>query len=284
MMSTNGDSRAAAPNLADPSGDRIASLSPSLAGACLSASGGPAYELKFLLNDDQAREMEGRLMDALLPDPHADPTLGGMYAVTSLACDSPDLGVFYRDARMRNRKYRVRRYGASETVYLERKRSRQGRVKKRRAPALGAGLGDIVTGKAGDASHGWFVRELSARELAPVCRIRYLRRALFGTGPDGAMRVTFDRRIRASLAPGWSLDFDAEERPLLEGVVVCEFKFHSAMPGPLKAIVADMHLEAMGVSKYRACIRAFSKEVGIDPSRDPACTPAANGDAGVGHA
>jgi hypothetical protein len=237
-------------------------------------SPGRAYEIKFLLSEEQAREAEARLLRALLPDPHCDPVLGGMYAITSLACDGPGFGVFFRDEKMKNRKYRVRRYGGSGVVYLERKRSRQGRVRKRRVEAPLAALSAMATGRADDVAHTWFVRELGTHELTPVCRVRYLRRALFGACAEGPMRVTFDRNIRGALAPGWSLDFDAQERPLLDGVVVCEFKFHNAMPSPLKALVAAMRLEATGISKYRTCVRAFAPELGVDLSRAPACVAA----------
>ena len=44
---------------------------------------------------------------------------------------------------------------------------------------------------------------------------------------------------------------------------MCEFKFRNAMPAPLKTLVSEMRLEATGVSKYRTCVRAFAKELGL---------------------
>lgn len=85
------------------------------------------------------------------------------------------------------------------------------------------------------------------------------------------MRVTFDRNIRGSLAPGWSLGFDAEERRLLDGAVVCEFKYYGSIPSPLKAAIAAMRLHPTGVSKYRTCVRAFARELGVEvPALPPA--------------
>ncbi len=249
-----------------PTDTRAASLSPSLHGHGANRAV-PAYEIKFLLTEEGAREAEQRLHSALLPDPHSDPALGGMYAIRSLICDNAAFGVFFRDESLRNRKYRVRQYGGSDTVYLERKRSNSGRVRKRRVEASPADLIHVGAGNAIDAAHAWFVSGLRAHDLAPVCLVRYLRRALFGVCPDGPVRVTFDRSIRASLAPAWSLESQGEERPLLDGAVVCEFKFHNAMPAPLKSVIAAMKLEAVGVSKYRTCVRAFAHELGIDLSR-----------------
>lgn len=253
--------------MSTPASSVDVSLSPSLRGRGKGL--GPAYEIKFLLDEVRAREVEARLLTQLLPDPHGDPTLGGMYTITNVTCDAPDLPVFFRDERVKNRKYRVRRYGAGEVVYLERKRSRKGRVSKRRVEAACEQLSEIANGRADGAAHTWFLQEVREMDLAPVCRMRYLRRALFGDTADGAVRVTFDRSIRGSLADGWSMDAHGEERVLLDGLVVCEFKFHNAMPAVLKAIAAAMRLEPTGVSKYRTCVRAFAHELKIDPASLP---------------
>jgi len=242
-------------------------LSPSLRVSSLMASG-PAYEIKFLLDEAGAREVEERLSRSLRPDPYSDPAQGGMYRITSLACDNGAFGVFFRDEGMRNRKYRVRRYGDSDLVYLERKRSRQGKVRKRRCGAVIGDLEAVGSGRSEQAGHAWFVREVAALEVAPVCRVTYLRRALFGDSAEGAVRVTFDRAIEGVLSRGWEMEGGGEQRGLLAGKVVCEFKFHHAMPSMLKEVVAAMRLVPTGVSKYRACVRAFAAELGVDLTRE----------------
>ena len=63
--------------------------SPALAG-----TGAPAYELKFLLTEPQARQVEAMLRENLALDPHADPTLGA-YRVTSVYFDTPQLDCFH---------------------------------------------------------------------------------------------------------------------------------------------------------------------------------------------
>lgn len=245
-------------DLADPG---LASLSPAL--RVPSGPSFPAFEIKFLVSDETAAQVEQQLLRALAPDPHADPALGGMYAISSLACDSPDFAVFFRDPKTRNRKYRLRRYGASDAVYLERKRSKDGKVRKRRVEAARADLASIAEGESSLPSHAWFLRELQVLDAAPVCLLRYHRRALFGVGSEGPMRVTFDRNIRGTLAAGWSFDPQGDERTLLQGLVVCEFKFQAAMPSQMKNVVAALGLEPTGVSKYRTCVRAFAQELGV---------------------
>lgn len=260
-MSTNQDPSSAG---GAPSPDqRALSVSPSLRHDSPGAIA-LAFEVKFLLDEGLARGVEEHLAGALLPDPHSDPTLGGMYSISNLALDSPDLGVFYRDWRMKNRKCRVRQYGGAPALFLERKWSRRRRVRKRRVQATLADLGGLAEGRAGDVGQAWFLRDVRSHELAPVCRVRYLRRALFGVCSEGPMRVTFDRNIRGALAPGWSLDFSAEERRLLDGHVVCEFKYYGTIPSPMKAAIAALRLTPTGVSKYRTCVRAFAAELGVE--------------------
>lgn len=231
-----------------------------------------AYEIKFLLSEDLAREVEKLLLRSLLPDPHADPALGGMYAITSLACDAPDFPVFFRDPCVRNRKYRVRRYGASDVLYLERKRSKDGKVRKRRVEAATSDLAALAQGHSDRAGHAWFVREVQASGLAPICVMRYLRRALFGVSPEGPMRVTFDRAIRGALIREWSLDASEPERSLFSNVVVCEFKFQTAMPSPMKAALSALSLQPTACSKYRTCVREFAPELGLDLSSAPSAS------------
>jgi hypothetical protein len=228
-----------------------------------------AYEIKFLLSESLAREVEASLAGVLATDPHADPALGGAYAITSLYCDTSRWDVYFREGRHATRKYRARRYGPADggPVFIERKIVVDRRVRKRRTAVVEPLLARTVEGCSGEAE--WFGRQVAARGLAPACRVRYLRRAMFGVGPEGPMRVTFDRSIRGALARGWTFDA-GEERPLLDGVVVCEFKFDDAMPTPMRAIVAELNLDPTGTSKYRSCVGAFAAELGLPAPVVPA--------------
>lgn len=236
-----------------------AAVSPSLAGAGGSwIRSGDAYEIKYALDERTAQEVDGYFSAFLLPDPHGDPLRGGAYEISSLYTDTARRDVFLREGRYANCKYRVRRYGVSETVYCERKSVRSCRVRKRRVSLRVDELERRLELRSGETE--WFARQVSARSLVPVCRVRYLRRAMFGMVGGEGMRVTFDRSLRGALATGWRFDAAGDERELLPGVVVCEFKFAGAMPAPMKAIASRLMLVATGVSKYRACVRAFGQE------------------------
>src|SRR5437660_111 len=91
---------------------------------------GPAFELKFQLTTVEAQVIEAWARQNLLPDPHGQ---HGSYRITSIYCDTPGLDVFHRSPGFKRRKYRLRRYGDSPYVFLERKSRRGDRVKKKRA-------------------------------------------------------------------------------------------------------------------------------------------------------
>ena len=84
-----------------------------------------AAELKFLVSPALAGQIGGWVLGRLQPDPHAGGGTGGAYRITSLYFDSPPFDVFHRRGSYGRAKYRIRRYGASETVFLELKFRRQ---------------------------------------------------------------------------------------------------------------------------------------------------------------
>ena len=166
----------------------------------------PAYEIKFLLSEDQARSVEARVRGRLSPDPHADPALGGAYRITSLYTDTPQFDVFRRTGEFARSKFRVRRYGHNGPVFVERKDKNGDKVRKCRVSVPTADLA-ILAAPVAPASWagGWFHHELTRRRLAPVCRITYERVAYLGTTDGGTVRLTFDRTVRGELAAGWEV-------------------------------------------------------------------------------
>jgi hypothetical protein len=214
--------------------------------------GPPAFELKFLLTEDQARAIEARAARRLTLDPHADPALGNAYQTTSVYTDTPHFEVLSRAGTLGRRKYRVRRYGAGEPVFLERKTKSGDRVRKRRSAVPAVELAALTTPEsAPDWAGNWFHRQLVARHLRPVCRVTYERVAYMGTGEGGPVRLTFDRRIRGVLAEGWAVEPVGPTPALLDGRVICEFKFRLALPALFKGLIEDLGLTPSTVSKYR---------------------------------
>jgi hypothetical protein len=226
--------------------------SPSLS---TSANGaGPAFELKFLLDEGRAQEIEDWARRRLALDPHGDPALGGAYRTTSLYCDTPELDVYHRMPSYRRRKFRARRYGSAPGIFLERKSKWGDRVAKRRSALpedellLLAHPMSLVTWPG-----HWFHRRLLARRLAPACRITYQRIAYVGSCSEGPLRLTLDRRAHGILTSEWSLALFEGGLPLLTGQVILELKFRSALPAPFKELVTGLRLSPSTVSKYRLC-------------------------------
>jgi hypothetical protein len=224
--------------------------SPSLFAA--GTDGPPAFELKFLLTEPQAREVEARVKGALALDPHADPALGNAYLTTSLYTDTPGFDVLRRTGALGPRKYRVRRYGVAGPVFLERKTKTGDRVRKRRSEVEPGDVPHLAGVEVpADWAGVWYHRQVIKRNLHPVCRIAYERVAYMGATDAGAVRVTFDRKVRGTSANSWEVAPVGAAGDLLAGRVVGEFKFRVALPTLLKQIVIDLNLTPGTVSKYR---------------------------------
>jgi hypothetical protein len=242
--------------------------SPSLFGPdTTELDGPPAYELKFLLGEEQARDVAARVARRLAPDPYGDSALDGAYRTTSVYTDTPQFDVFHRAGNSASSKLRARRYGAAGPVFLERKDKDGDKVRKCRSPVPCMDL--TLLGEPAfpdDWPGGWFHVLLNGRRLRPVCRVSYDRVAFLGTAEGGAVRVTFDRNIRGEAADGWELVPIADGPELLLGEVICEFKFRLALPLVFKDIVAALNLAPSRVSKYRRFMRRgpLAGQVGAD--------------------
>jgi hypothetical protein len=229
--------------------------SPSLAAA---DGAGPAYELKFLLDEARAQAVDEWARRRLVPDPHGDPELGGAYRTTSLCCDTPGLDVYHRTPSYRRRKFRVRRYGSMPWAFLERKSKWGDRVAKLRTVVPEGELALLAHPMSVLTWPGhWFHRRLLRGGLLPACRIAYQRTAYAGTGAEGPLRLTLDRHVRGVLASDWGLAPVEGGLPLLTGQVILELKFRFALPAPFKELVQDMRLSPSLVSKYRLCREAW---------------------------
>src|SRR5262245_45976598 len=93
-----------------------------------------ASELKFFLDPETAARLRKRAQALLAPDPHAGGPDADEYSTTSIYFDTADYAVYNRRGSFRRAKYRIRRYGSGDMVFLERKLRTADCLTKRRTP------------------------------------------------------------------------------------------------------------------------------------------------------
>lgn len=224
----------------------------------ITAAGVPAptaFEIKFLLDEALAREVEARLRGRLALDTHADPALGGAYLTTSLYTDTADFDVFHRLGQYGTSKFRVRRYGSGGPVFLERKDKTGDKVHKLRVPVPASDLVDLPARQLSAQWPGhWFRDEIGRRRLMPICCLSYERTAYLGSAGTGSVRVTFDRQVRGALTSSWEVIPARKTPALFTGRVICEFKYRIAVPQLFKEVMSSLGLQPTPCSKYREFI------------------------------
>jgi hypothetical protein len=241
-------------------------VSPSLFGPGAEAESATAFEVKFLLTEDQVSALCAAIAGKLALDPYADPALGNAYLTTSLYTDTPSFDVFYRTPGYNRDKFRVRRYGVGGPVFVERKTKNGEKVRKHRSKIDAREIADLAAPSLnGEWAGEWFHSQLIEKHLKPVCRVAYERVAYTGVSEGGVVRLTLDRNIRGVLAGEWSLEAVGAVPPLFADRVVCEMKFRNAMPALFRGIVADLALTPTPVSKYRL----FVQSAGMVPTPPP---------------
>jgi hypothetical protein len=222
------------------------------AGVHLRETRAHAREIKFVIDGQLAPAIQAWMRDNLQPDefgsgPHQD-----QFATSSLYFETAAFDVFHQRGSYGKSKYRVRRYGQSPIMFLERKfRTDRVLIKRRTTAALDEF--DRLAGRAPDASwHGyWFHRRLLARRLRPLVQVSYVRTARLGTASTGKVRMTLDFDLRVlplpdrAFLPGIGL-------PLLGGQNIVELKYCVTLPSVFKRLIEEFGLRTQPVSKYRA--------------------------------
>jgi hypothetical protein len=222
------------------------------------------YEIKFLLGEATADLITEWARVHMSRDPVAACDERELYPVHSVYLDTPALGVFGRAGALRTRKYRLRRYGNEDTIWLERKAKVRGRVKKRRTAISEDQLACLCDQSPPPHWSGnWFRRRVKLRQLQPVCSVTYERFARVGLTPEGPIRLTLDRAIggqglRDIEVNGWEVPRGSlAELQRLHGLCILELKYPTSLPALFKGVMADFALEPLKVSKFRTCMQTW---------------------------
>lgn len=223
-----------------------------------------ASEVKFQVPEFVGEEILEWAASRLAPDPNAlEDSQTGAYSITSLYFDTEEFDVYHRNGSFGRSKYRVRRYGPSKVVFLERKLKTRGLVSKRRGSVGVEELSRLHESEPDASWQGfWYHQRLLARQLKPICQIGYHRIARVTMTEHGPIRLTIDRSIRTvplslvgfnDLGPGIQLSEDQ---------VIVEFKFRVGMPVLFKELVEKFGLTPKRISKYRLGVVALGL---VDP-------------------
>lgn len=223
-----------------------------------------ASEIKFVVDTSLAPRIAAWARAHLQPDPHGGGPFGDEYETASRYFDTPGHDVFHRRGSFGRAKYRVRRYGASDVVFLERKLRQPGLLIKRRTAAPLAMLARLDAPGADAGWDGaWFHRRLVARRLGPACQISYHRIARTIALPEGPARLTLDSQLCA--APAGACPFAVEDAVgFLEDRAVLELKYRDRLPAIFRRLVEDFGLQPRTASKYRLGMTAL----GTAPAAD----------------
>jgi hypothetical protein len=216
-----------------------------------------ARELKVVVDPALASRIRAWARERLEGDPYADGPAHDEYRITSLYFDTTDLAVFHRRDSYGRAKYRVRRYGQSDTVFLERKMRTSGFLVKRRTQVPLGVLPHLRNGSGPSRWPGdWFARRLRLRSLKPTSVVSYLRTARVGTTEHGPYRLTLDEGLTAAECPDLVVALDRGSA-ILPGSTIVELKFRVQPPLVFRELLHDFKLHPERVSKYRLALMAL---------------------------
>jgi hypothetical protein len=221
-----------------------------------------ASEIKFLVDSHTAAGIRSWARSMLQADPHGSGSHGDEYLITSLYFDTDDFAVFRQIGSYGRSKYRIRRYGSSNAVFLERKMRTRRVLSKRRTPVVCEDLAMLAgarqPGKNGNHEWAgtWFRERLRVRRFAPMIQVSYHRTARIAETELGTIRLTVDDDLRALPAAGLSF-LPGSGDVVNHSHSIVEFKFRMAMPLVFKQLVEHFAIEPQRVSKYRMAATAL---------------------------
>ena len=226
-----------------------------------------AFEKKFIVDRDLGERIREAARRTLDPDPWATGPARDEYGTTTVYFDTDEFDVYRRRGSYRRAKYRIRRYGRGDIVFLERKLRTADVLSKRRTGLGIAELGRLNSAVDSAWSGLWFHERLLMRRLSPRCQVSYSRTARIAMTDFGPIRLTLDHDLSAGVADVAA--FEATDRvAILSDKTIVEMKFTTTMPAAFKRLVEQFALESARVSKYRLGIEATHSVASAPRDRD----------------
>lgn len=216
-----------------------------------------ARELKFLLDERQAPALRAWARARLAPDRFGSGPFGDHYTTTSLYFETSQFDVYHRRGSYGRSKFRIRRYGEADIVFLERKFRTSRLLAKRRTTVPIHEMDHLAGPTPTRAWPGyWFHRRVLLRRLDPLIQMSYERTARVGMAGAGPMRMTIDTSLRVLPMPDRAF-IPGVGFPLIEGKCIVELKYRVELPVLFKELVETFKLAPSPVSKYRIGLGAL---------------------------
>jgi hypothetical protein len=216
-----------------------------------------ARELKFLVDEGRAPALREWARARLARDHFGSGSHGDDYTTTSLYFETPGFDVYHRRGSYGRSKFRIRRYGSAEVVFLERKFRTNRLLAKRRTTVPILEMDHLAAPTAIASWPGyWFHRRVLLRRLSPLIQMSYDRTARVGMASAGPMRMTIDTNLRVLPMPDRAF-IPGVGFPLIEGKCIVELKYRVDVPAVFKELVETFNLAPSPVSKYRIGLGAL---------------------------
>jgi hypothetical protein len=227
-----------------------------------------AREIKFVVEISQYARIVEWARRRLSADDHGTGAHGDEYQTSTLYFETRAFDVYKRRGSYGLSKYRIRRYGPSDTVFLERKfRTERLLVKRRTTVALNA-ISNLAAATPDPGWSGfWFHRRVQLRELQPLVQLSYDRVARVGQSSHGPVRLTIDRNLRALPLPDFAF-LPPVGLSFLERACVVEVKYQMELPALFRELAETFCLDVQKISKFRGALRALDYPLPRDPDEE----------------
>lgn len=225
-------------------------------------------EYKYCLDPVLAAEVRQWAKHHLHADAHCDLDQGDSYDIHTLYLDTEAWDLYQRTDAVGKSKHRVRRYGRSDSLWLETKKKDKHSVVSKRRVALTSAEWLARLQQAGrlqqfnplqDADGEWFFERVHQRALRPAVNVHYRRFARMLELGHQPIRLTIDSHLESSLplADGNICDRPTNEKRPFGSLEILELKFNGMMPDLFKELLETFPLQATGFSKFRSAVDAL---------------------------
>ena len=229
-----------------------------------------AREIKFLVDASRADDVREWARAHLGPDPHGTGRCGDEYVTTSLYFDTPAFDVYHRNRSHARGKFRIRRYGLLDFIFLERKMRTDRLLAKRRTTVPLDALQRVGEPDVDRNWPGyWFHRRILLRGLRPLVQISYDRTARLSIVGGDPVRFTMDTNLRVLPMPDRAF-LPGLGFPVIPHQAIVEMKYRREPPAVLRQAVEHFRLSPVAISKYRLGFDALAAATaaGHDASHD----------------